>query len=66
MYLDKCMYSKEDPNCFIKYRVNIDNFNDYWYYDFSSVFKKFYGMVYVQLTFFASTKISFVVIIIHT
>ena len=38
------MYSKYfrsniDPNCFIKYMINIDNFNDFWAHDFSHIFK---------------------------
>ena len=35
------MRSNENPNYYIKYMVNIDNFNKYWCFDFSSIFKNY-------------------------
>lgn len=40
-HLSNYLRSYENPNYFIKYRININNFNDYWSNDFSSIFKNY-------------------------
>lgn len=46
----KYFRSNIDQNCFIKYSINIDNFNDYWCYDFSNIFKNHQFVVIEEFT----------------
>lgn len=39
--ISKYFRSNKDQNCYIKYRININNFNDFWCYDFKEVFKNY-------------------------
>lgn len=40
-YMDKIYRSRIDPNYFIEYHIQIEDFNKYWCFDFSKVFKNY-------------------------